>query len=531
MDSPASKADSELDSTTVFVDFSHLDAVQSEPAPPVGQGEEGTVSPPASDRSTDSITPTVNPSPSTHFYAPVGKILVPGVDPVAVALRRQRNAAGKRIVAFVWRRLNVWWGRQVHRAVGRIQRMWRTNKDQLEHRRLQRFTMQGRIPFPVAHRVLARLLGMRVRRLMSGEKVKQAKCAIAELSAVLSDIPESSRSASDSAFSSSIGHQIEHLKRAVWNVFFEHSSWRRAPPPGYWLVGQNSSARRSRGGASSGGSKISVAHFPTAARRVNTSPRAAAGPSPLQQRVEAVPVTTRKPGDSEAAAMNSTATNDVSSSATAPLTAPSSAVSGGRKGPVALSSLLQQQQQQAINSSHTIRDDAPRATVRPPVAIVDERPLTGNGGGWAPLGAREDVSCSESYHAPPRPAREICGAPGKMHSSYDNTEHRERRGSFDSPGSKAHPTAIKRALKSRPATATDRRPPSGGAGAASNSVDTPIGPYINLVISGASKLMHATRGKIPKDSTGAPIPDRQPSLRVAVSMPKSVGSQDMKKVT
>lgn len=58
--------------------------------------------------------------------------------------------------------------------------------------------------------------------------------------------------------------------------------------------------------------------------------------------------------------------------------------------------------------------------------------------------------------------------------------------------------------------------------------ETITAPIIDLYIRGASKLIPATKGKVQKDSSGSPIPDRQPSLRITVLMPRIPGGTDLK---
>lgn len=484
MDSPASRTDNELHHTTVFVDFSHLDAIPSKKA---------SVEIPESATYNNDRPMATSIAAASKGDLQSSEATIPGLDLAAAARRRRRTAAGKRIAAFVWRCFAAAGLRALGRAARAIQRMWAANKSRIMKQRCLRFTMNGLISMETSQKIFAQLLGIRVRRLARSDRTKQAKVAISELSAVLNDIPTSSRSASDTAFARSISSQIRHLRLSVWNFFFEYSIWRTLPPPGYWLVGVPAPKLDAALTISTARITPSLAHVPNVARNVGISPKEYTAPKGTR------PATAPSDGAAHKISgimerQNENAQSNGVSASTA------------KKGPVTLAAFIQK------SSGGKLSEAAlPLLTNQSATTIIDERPLTGLGGGRAiftAMAAASDLLLRKS-------------SPTAVHGGKSH-----EIGAITAPAKNIGNTAKNNNAKVRSAGSSENKPSF-----EIQSLREPTsGPFIDLWVSSASRLMPASRGKVPKDTFGAPIPDRMPSVRVVLSMPKSIGSQEMKKV-
>lgn len=523
MDSPPSRTDSELDHTSVFVDFSHLAAVGPE-STHNGRYQDQLMSV----RCTSSTSIATQSAALDPLEVTTIDLVLsgPGVDLAAGTRRRQRAAAVKRIAHFIWRRWTMARLRTSRHAACVIQGAWKVLKPNILRYKQLKFTMNGRIPLSTAHKVLALLLGRRVRRLMRTEKVKQARSAIVDLSAVLSDMLHSDGSSSDSAFVASVSSQISHLKTVIWNVFFEFACWRPAPFPGYWYLcsrRQNlaDESRELTLPSFNGYDKPpSVAHVPAAVRKVTPSPRPRAtiqAPS-IGLNESTAEITNTRHQKPHIKRTPKRSENDIK------LVSLDKISGAEKKGPIALAMYLEKSNPAKI--SNLPDRSTPAGVSCQSLSIVDERPLTGLGCGGgifsAPALGGDKVSHSMSRVV--------------------DAERRGRNGSFDSPVlGKAHSVvhkkqdgiSISKSLKSLTPTSADKKIPPNDKTSMSTDRGGPYissDPHVDIWINRASRLMPATRGKVPKDASGEPIPDRMPSLRVFMIMPKTVGSQEMKKV-
>ena len=300
----------------------------------------------------------------------------PPAESELLLLRRRKQAAGKKIAHFIWKRMVSTWERMITSAALVIQRTWRRQQALWEARRARRFTLNGLVPRHVAEKIQAQLLGIRVRKLLRKEEMKRLICAIAELTAVLGDLP--SDTPQGSPFVSSIQNQIRHLQESVWRFFFQKAYWNSSA--GYWFVGPSNQAVL-KSSLQVKNPQISLAHLPIAAKQVVTSPK-----------------------DMLTSHLNNISNNIPSSSCTNAVIAhkePSSSAIP-RKGPVALATLI----------PALARPPSPPPTFVPaprPV-LQDERPII-------PSKVRGNMSSGSLHHASPSSDTCVAATTGGMNES------------------------------------------------------------------------------------------------------------------